>query len=80
MTDLYSAQKHSKGGDETRLGRQLLQAAALAAIVTGMGVGGAMLRRDRKVSDAAFSPDRTRVAVAGEGLRHPLKRCRRAHD
>ena len=27
----------------TRLGRQLLQAAALAAIVTGMGVGGAML-------------------------------------
>ena len=27
----------------TRLGRQLLQAAALAAIVTGMGIGGAML-------------------------------------
>ena len=28
----------------TRLGRQFLQAAALAAIATGMGVGGAMLQ------------------------------------
>ena len=31
----------------TRPGRQLLQAAALAAVVTGMGVGGIMLQDNR---------------------------------